>query len=358
MRLIYNNLLQEAMKRAMIKSRLIALMMATALLLTACGASGASTPSGGALDRAPVSQAGEAQGQDLSAVLAETEDSITLEDALAGTVTIPKEPERVVILLNSVLDLWYMAGGTAVGRVTGTDNLPEEAAALPEVGGSSTPSVETILSLEPDLVILVNTITKHREIQPALEQAGVATISVRYKTYDDFLDLLDLFTRMTNRRNLYEEQSRAIARAVDGILEEAAEYPAQDVFIAYVTADYVKAGVEQSVVGDMVTRLGGNNIITAGAQNGQSAVDFSMEAVIAGNPGVILIQLAMANEDTEQKFLEELESNPAWAGLDAVINGRVYVVPRAYATLKPNARYPEAFLYIARCLYGEAFYGG
>lgn len=42
------------------------------------------------------------------------------------------------------------------------------------------------------------------------------------------------------------------------------------------------------------------------------------------------------------------------AEVRAVPEGRVYTVPREYSTLKPNARYPEAFAYFAEKLYGDA----
>ena len=54
------------------------------------------------------------------------------------------------------------------------------------------------------------------------------------------------------------------------------------------------------------------------------------------------------------RSLDEIQNNPAWQEVRAVQEGRVYTVPREYSTLKPNARYPEAFAYFAEKLYGDA----
>ena len=145
-----------------------------------------------------------------------------------------------------------------------------------------------------------------------------------------------------------------IQAQVDAEIEQVQGKPEQKVMILYATAKYVKAGVQDSVIGDMLNRLGAVNIIDAEAVNGQSMVDYSMEKVLESNPDVLFIQMANGGEKAEQNALDEIQNNPAWQEVRAVQEGRVYTVPREYSTLKPNARYPEAFAYFAEKLYGDA----
>ena len=290
------------MKYRTIGKAAVALLLAAALLFSAvgCGPQAQTVPEASSSSAAAPEPADSPEEEDLPVgVIAETADTITYDDMLAGEVTIQKRPQRVVVMLNAVMELWYMAGGTAVARIEGEDNIPEEAKDLPTIGTMSTPSVEKIVSYEPDLVILVNTLTKNREIQPTLQEAGIPNISVRYKDYQDFC-------------------------------------------------------VQDSVIGDMLNRLGAVNIIDAEAVNGQSMVDYSMEKVLESNPDVLFIQMANGGEKAEQNALDEIQNNPAWQEVRAVQEGRVYTVPREYSTLKPNARYPEAFAYFAEKLYGDA----
>ena len=213
--------------------------------------------------------------------------------------------------------------------------------------------MEKIVSYEPDLVILVNTLTKNREIQPALQEAGIPNISVRYKDYQDFCDLFELFTHITDQPERLEALD-GIQAQVDAEVEKVQGQPQQKVMILYATAKYVKAGVRESVIGDMLERLGAVNIIDGEAANGQSMVDYSMEKVLESNPDVLFIQMANGGKKAEQNALDEIQNNPAWQEVRAVQEGRVYTVPREYSTLKPNARYPEAFAYFAEKLYGDA----
>ena len=204
------------MKNRIVGKAKAAFLLALVLLfsMVGCGpqVQNVTEPSNSVESSEPASSAESASSeeQDLPVgVIAETEDTITYDDMLAGEVTIQKRPQRVVVMLNAGMELWYMAGGTAVARIEGEDNIPEEAKELPTIGTMSTPSVEKIVSYEPDLVILVNTLTKNREIQPALQEAGIPNISVRYKDYQDFCDLFELFTHITDQPERLE--------ALDGI---------------------------------------------------------------------------------------------------------------------------------------------
>lgn len=255
------------MKYRTIGKAAVALLLAAALLFSAvgCGPQAQTVPEASSSSAAAPEPADSPEEEDLPVgVIAETADTITYDDMLAGEVTIQKRPQRVVVMLNAVMELWYMAGGTAVARIEGEDNIPEEAKDLPTIGTMSTPSVEKIVSYEPDLVILVNTLTKNREIQPALQEAGIPNISVRYKDYQDFCDLFELFTHITDQPERLEALDDIQAQ-VDAEIEQVQGKPEQKVMILYATAKYVKAGVQDSVIGDMLNRLGAVNIIDAEA---------------------------------------------------------------------------------------------
>ena len=57
----------------------------------------------------------------------------------------------------------------------------------------------------------------------------------------------------------------------------------------------------------------------------------------------------------EKKALEALENgimaNPAWSGLAAVKEERVEVLPKELFHYKPNARWADAYAYLAQLLY-------
>ncbi|SFT99530.1 iron complex transport system substrate-binding protein [Geodermatophilus amargosae] len=110
--------------------------LATALLLTACGG-------------------GSSEATDTSEAAAEES---TVGTAF-GDVTVPADPERVVTLAESALDVSLAVGVTPVGTTAsrGGDTAPaylgEDAADIPIVATVSEPNLEAILEAQPDVIL-------------------------------------------------------------------------------------------------------------------------------------------------------------------------------------------------------------
>src|SRR6185369_5318687 len=82
-------------------------------------------------------------------------------------------PSRIVSLAPALTEILFAVGaGDRVVGVTAFCDYPPEARQLPKVGGYTTPSVEAILALRPDLV-LVSPASGNRDPALALRQAGL-----------------------------------------------------------------------------------------------------------------------------------------------------------------------------------------
>jgi iron complex transport system substrate-binding protein len=126
-----------------------------------------------------------------------------------------KHPRRTVVLLTSLLDLWYQAGGTAVGRCAGDLNVPFEARELPILGTFANPNIEKMIQLEPDLVIATD-VGAFRAMVPLLEANGIAYLLVRYVNYTDYLALVELFSTINGNTT----QGRRIVAGVSAQIDD------------------------------------------------------------------------------------------------------------------------------------------
>ena len=136
-------------------------------------------------------------------------------DSTGREVTIPTHPKRVVLLNASHLDLYYYAGGketnTIVGKPTSealSDEVKEGTKNIEQIGVIHNPSVETILKLQPDLVIGVN-VPFHQQLIPALEKANIPVLIKSLDTYEDVISTLDFYGELTGEEEIAQEIGRA-----------------------------------------------------------------------------------------------------------------------------------------------------
>lgn len=288
-------------------------------------------------------------------IIEDTDTTITYINPLGNEQTVTKNPEKVVVLMNSILDIWYLSGGEAIARVSGKTNVPEAAMDIEDVGKVNAPSVEKILSLEPDLVILSSGRSQHIEMEDILKDNDIeyAYVDVSTNPYDSFIDVLRLFTKITGRDDIYEAEIKELKDNVNAICDKVKDEEKPDVVILFGSSKYVKAQLPNGLVGNMVEMLGANNIITDAPVKNSSTVDFSLEKILEEDPDVILVVPMGDLEKVKARMKEDLESNEAWGTLTAVKEGNVNYLPPELFHYKPNARYPEAFEYLAKILYPQ-----
>jgi iron complex transport system substrate-binding protein len=114
---------------------------------------------------------------------------LTVTDVLDRTVTLNQKPSRIVTIHPTATETLYKVGGTAIGRDTAS-KYPPEAQSLPTIGGSYNPSVEAVVALNPDLIILEA--LSQAMLLPTFENLGVPIIAVRAASLDDIKQGLTL----------------------------------------------------------------------------------------------------------------------------------------------------------------------
>lgn len=285
---------------------------------------------------------------------AATDSAVEFVDA-QGTQVALQSWDRVVSLYGSFAELWLLSGGTLVGATT--DAVEERGLALGEdvalVGNVKTPSLEEVLALEPDFVILSADIEGHVALDESLTDVGVPHAYFRVDNFEDYCTLLRQFCRMTGRDDLFEEYGAAQQQRVERIKAAAAQVQdaAPTVLLIRAYSTGAKAKGTDIFAGAMLAELGADNIVT---RYDSLLEDLSMETIIAADPDMILMVPMGANEDAAAAYMaEHFEANPAWAGLTAVQNGCYAMLPKELFHYKPNARWADSYAYLAKILYPQ-----
>ena len=259
-------------------------------------------------------------------------------------------PRRVVSLYGSYAEAWAQAGGTLVGATE--DAVSERGMDLGTaqiIGTTKAPNLERILALDPDLVILSLDIAAQVSAAEVLEAAGVPCAAFRVDTWQDYARMMDVFTALTGRRDLYEAIVPPMEAAIAQTIASAQAQNAPTVLLLRAYSTGVKAKADDNLAGARLEDLGCVNIA---ARQPSLLEELTLEAIVVEDPDCIFISVMGGDEEAALAVVEEtLGQNPAWQGLTAVQEGRVYVLPRDLFHYKPNARWAESYAYLYELLF-------
>jgi iron complex transport system substrate-binding protein len=242
--------------------------------------------------------------------------SRTLTDEMGRTVVVPDHPHRVICLMPSVTDTVFALGaGADVVGISDYTKYPAEALQKPSVGDLIKPSIETILSLHPDLVI---------GLQPAgplesteeLERLGIPVFLVSPHGIAGILHSVESVGQALNRIPQAEALSASLQHRVDSVKERTKGLPAPRVFVPVWYDPIITIG-KHAFTTEMIEAAGGKSVtddLTADWPH------ISMEILLARAPEALVL---VRGGKTTLKVLQE---RPGWSSVPAVKNRRVYYV--------------------------------
>ena len=268
-------------------------------------------------------------------------------DALGREITV-SSPQRVGIASGSLAECWLLAGGSvcAVTQDARERNL-ELPADVIDLGGLKNPSLEVILSSDLDFLILMPSLQNHLAMAETLDMAGINYAYFDVENFDDYLELMRLFTGITGRSDLYEANAEALELRIAAALERARMEEPKKVLILRTSSGKIKALDSSTMVGQMLKDFGCVNIADSGSG---LLTDLSLEAIVREDPDYIFISCMGDVEEGVAMLESTLAANPVWDTLQAVKNGRCHYLEKELFHYKPNARWGESYEKLAELL--------
>lgn len=266
-------------------------------------------------------------------------------------------PRRIISMAPSTTETLFALGlGDRVVGVTRYCDYPPEAAGIVTVGGYVDPSYEAIVSLRPDLVILLSS---HRQARRELAKLGIDTLTVPHTTVADVHEAIRLIGQACGAEDRADallrelaERSSAVRQAVEG-----KNRPSVLLCIGRDTASGQLSGIYVAGRDEFYDKI----IAAAGGVNAyrDERVPYpqlSAEGIIRLDPEVIVDMVSHINPEDKTPG----DIGQQWSQLqtvNAVRQGRVYVIVGQHA-LRPGLRYVEFMEQLARLLHPEAFAAG
>lgn len=276
---------------------------------------------------------------------AAAQEARTVVDQTGRTVRVPARVERVVSLAPNVTEILYALGveDRLVG-VTQQCNYPPAAAAKPKVGDTLNPSLETLITLKPDLVIGTAE-GNRRETIALLERAGIPLYGTHARTVADIFASIRQLAGLMDAPEAGERLAADLEARLDRLERRLAGDPRPRVLVAIWLDPLITAGGD-TFLNDVLRRAGAESVT---ASLSESWPRLSLEAVIESNPDY----LVLPRLHSLQARLDDLRERPAWRNVRAVEAGRIVWLDEAL--LRPGPRIVAAMEDLARALHPDRF---
>lgn len=242
---------------------------------------------------------------------------IKVTDGLDRNVTLEKPAERIIALAPHIVENAYSAGaGQKLVAAVNHSDYPPEAAELPQLGSYKAVSLEQILALEPDLVLLWAS-GNGEETLRQLERLGVTVYASEPRKLEDVAhSVIDIGT-LAGTRDVAETAAREYLDNLDQLREQYAEREPVSVFYQ-VWNKPLQTLNDEHLVSAVIRLCGGRNVYADAAP---LAPKINMESVLDRNPQAIV---ASGMGDERPEWLDEWQD---WPGLSAVQEDNLFFVP-------------------------------
>jgi iron complex transport system substrate-binding protein len=253
--------------------------------------------------------------------------SRVVTDETGRTVTVPDHPHRVICLVPSVTDTVFALGsGDDVVAVSDYTTYPPAALKKPSIGSLVKPSIETILSFHPDLVVGTN-IPGSTETAAQLKSVGVAVFLVDPQGLPGILRSVKSVGEALNRVPQADALDLSLSRRIAAVKARTAGKAALSVLVPIWYDPIITVG-KHAFISEILEAAGARSVTDDLVPDWPQ---ISLEAVIARAPEALLLIRG------GKVSLETLRKRPGWSSLPAIQKGKVYYVDNGIQEPSPVA---------------------
>ena len=284
-------------------------------------------------------------------------ETIEVTDMKGRTVTIPAKVERVVVTFN-LEEYFAVAGAEGIDKLVGWSHKywqgrREDAYSaftkafpklkdIPDVGYNGDISIESIISLQPDVVIASATGANYNALEPGFEnlrKAGIECVFVDFhkQTVETHQKSIALLGKVLGQEARAAEIGKYYAAQMQVIADRLKDLKDEDRPRVYMEFSLGPGQLgntwSEQMWGALIRQCGGTNI-AAGMEG--ASVDIAPEQVISADPQVIIFACSPrtdvsdnvvlgygADKDLAIKNIQAYKTRAGWAELSAVKTGRM-----------------------------------
>lgn len=267
-----------------------------------------------------------------------------ITDDAGRNVTLPARVERVITLAPNLTEIVFAigAGDRLVGNTTYC-NYPAEAKNVAKVGDTLHPSLERIIALRPQ-VVLISTASQLEVFTQQLQNQNIAVFVTDPHNLDGVFRSIEQIGLML----AHEQQAKTLVQDLrnrTNAVETAVKQTTPVRVFYQVSGEPLYTAGRDSFVTDLMRRAGA---ISVTADVPGAWPRYSNESALAAKPDAIILPTGGSMGEANSNVAEALRNSPA------VLAGRVHKINDDLLS-RPGPRSVQALEEMARALHPEAF---
>jgi len=267
-----------------------------------------------------------------------------ITDDAGRTVTLPARVDRVITLAPNLTEIVFAigAGDRLVGDTTYCD-YPPQAKNVAKVGDTLSPSLEKLIALKPQVVI-VSTSSQLEVFTQQLQSQNIAVFVTDPHDLDGVFRSIEQIGRIVDHQQEAKDLVDTLRARTDAVEQAVKQTKPLRVFYQLSAEPLYTAG-HDSFVTDLMRRAGA---ISVTADVPGAWPRYSNESALAANPDAIILPTGGSMGAGNANVAEALRNSPA------VQAGRVYKINDDHL-VRPGPRAVDGLEEMARALHPEVF---
>jgi len=265
-------------------------------------------------------------------------------DDAGRRVGLPAVVDRVVSLAPNLTEIMFAvgAGKRLVGRTSYCD-YPPEAKAITEVGDTLHPSLETIIALQPQ-VVLVSTASQLEVFTNQLQSQNIAVYVTDPHDLEGVFRSIQQIGEIVGEKDQANQLVQKLRERTNAVEQAVKQKPPVRVFYQVSGEPLYTAG-HDSFVTDLMRRAGGASV-TADVPGAWPK--YSNESALAAKPEAVILPTGGSMGAANANVAEALRQSPA------ALQGRVYKINDDHLA-RPGPRSVDGLEEMAHALHPDAF---
>lgn len=295
------------------------------------------------------------EGQ-IAELRSEIEGLQTLVDDHGYVLSLASYPKRIISISPSSTEILFALGvGDKVVGVTDYCNYPYNFAAwvaagnMTSIGGFSTPNMEAIASLKPDLIITTGTLNDENAV--IWRNMGYNVLALDPTNLNGVLQDIVLVGRATDSNAKATQIVNDLTSRINAVAEKVAGVTVKPKVYYEIWYDPIMSIGGTAWENELIQRAGGVNVF---ADQSEKYFVTSSEAVINKNPEVILLPSSHGLGAPFWGTIEQVKARAGWSSINAVKNNNLNDID-SDTIARAGPRVADAIEMLAKIFHPELF---